>query len=519
MRYEYLLPEGVGAAEIVDSLRKRCGLRDLGGQRWEVCFFDTFDWRLYSEGFVLEEHRNGGANHLHWRAVRSGAPERILPNTRMPHFAHELPAGAFRDRLSRFTEPRALLPQAIIHTHAHCLRLENGRGKTLLRVVLETGRLLDCDQSRTAPVVSRRLRLEPLRGYERQCRGVRREIERFGLAAAEKDLLVEALAFNGRRPAAYQVRPRVVLDGRLRADEAARTLLASYLQVMRRNLPGILARTDSEFLHDFRTSLRRARSLLSELQGVFPKRTLERYRRDLKWLGEITGPVRDLDVMALALDDYAALLDDPRQRDAFRRACGPFLERELAVAYERLHERLESPRFTRLMHSLEEFLTSPVPRRTPLEHAMRDVHSFAGERLARRFRKLRRGIASAGGGDNAERLHEVRILAKRCRYLLDAFASLYPKARVRALRESLREAQDRLGAHHDCAVHEEDLAQLAERMRREEALPAAVADAFETLRDRLQAERARRAGEAVASLRAFVESDTRALCKALFTAT
>lgn len=518
MRYEYSLPAEVGAADIVDALRQRCGLTDLGGQRWEICYFDTFDWRLYKEGLILEEHRNGAANHLHWRAVHNGSPERVLPNTRMPHFASELPPGAFRERLARYTEPRALLPQAIIHTHAQSLQLENDDGKTLLRVVLETGRLLHCDHSRTAPVVSRRLRVEPLRGYEKYCRSVRREVARLGLTEARCDLLVEALAFNGRRPAAYDVRPKLTLAPDSRTDEAVRRLLRACLDVMKRNLPGIEARTDCEFLHDFRTALRRIRALLPELAGVFPKRTVDRFRRDTRWLGDITSSVRDLDVLALALDDYAALIDDDDARAAFRARCGVFVEREVELAYERLNERLQSARFTRLMAALEEFLESPVPRRTPLEHAMRDIRSFASERLARRLRKLRKGATVAARGDDPEKLHQVRILAKRCRYLLDAFQSLYPKRPMRTLRDALKRAQDTLGAHHDCYVHELALRQLAERMRMEEALDADLAAAFETLFSRLAAEQHRLAQEAAARLRAFGEADTKALCDRLFAA-
>ncbi len=516
MRYEYSLPEDVVAADIADTLRQRFALHDLGSQRWLICYFDTFDWRLFSQGYVLEEHRNGCSNHLHWRCIANGAPDRILPNARMPHFAHELPAGAFRDRLSRCTEPRALLPQVIVHTQAHTLNLENEEGKTLARLVLETSRVAEGDESKAAPVVSRRLRLEPLRGYEANCKALRREVKRLGLAQVERDLMLEALAFSGRRPASYKVRPRVRLDGQARTDEAARQLLAAFVGVMHANLPGVRARTDPEFLHDFRTSLRRARALLSELDEVFPKRVLERYRRDLRWVGEITGPVRDLDVLMLSLDDYAQMLEEGPVREAFSSRCHEFVARELEQAYERLHERLASARFQRLDASLQEFVTSPVPRRTPLEHAMEPIEVYARARMERRFRKLRKAAGNAGSGEDAEVLHDARILAKRCRYLLDAFAALLSKSRVRVLRRRLKALQDQLGLHHDCYVHEQALVTLGERMRMQDALSPSVASAIEQLLSGLQRKQRELGVEAARLLKGFAGKDMKILCRELF---
>lgn len=516
MRYEYALPEDVAVADIADTLRERFALQDLGAQRWVICYFDTFDWRLYNEGYVLEEHRNGSSNHLHWRCVTNGAPDRVLPNARMPHFARELPTGAFRERLARYTEPRALLPQVIVHTQSHTLNLENTEGKTLARLVLETGRLPNGDHSTAAPVVSRRLRLEPLRGYEEFCKPLRREVKRLGLNQSDGDLMVRALACNGRRPASYQVRPRVRLEGHSRTDEASRQLLAAYVGVMQCNLPGVRARTDPEFLHDFRTSLRRARALLSELKEVFPKRALERYRRDLRWLGEITGQPRDLDVLMLSLDDYAQMLDEGPVRTAFTSQCREFVARELEQAYERLHERLASARFERLDASLKEFVSSPVPRRTPLEHAMEPIDGYARTRLKRRFRKLRQSAAGAGVGEDPQVLHDARIVAKRCRYVLDAFASLLAKDGVRYLRGRLKELQEHLGEHHDCYVHEQALITLGERMRMQDALAPQVATAIEQLRRGLQGRQKRLGVEAAKMLQAFAAKDMKVLCNELF---
>ncbi len=523
MRYEYSLPDGVGIADVAEALCGRFRFRDLGGQRWEVCYFDTFDWRLFMRGYVLEQHRNGSSRHLHWRCLGAEAPDRFLPNARMPDFAHELPAGAFRRRLEAVTEPRALLPQAIVHTHGHLWQLEDDAGKTLARAVVECGRLARSNGDGAAPALARRLRLEPLRGYEGRCEPVRAAIEGLGLRPAREDAFVEALRSGGRQPAAYRVRPRVSLESEQRTDEAVRTLLAALLAVMECNVPGVRARTDPEFLHDFRTAVRRMRALLSELAGVLPKRLLERFRRDLKWLGEATGPARDLDVLWLAFDDYAAVVSAQGTPAGALDPCRRFIRRELESAYEELDRRLHSARFTRFVAGLRDFLASPVPRRTPLAHAMSPVREFADRRLARRFKRLRRAARATGqaghGADGAEHLHECRILAKRARYLLDAFATLYRKREVKSLRTRLKRLQDALGEHHDRHVHAQALLDLAERMQLQEALDAQAAQALGVLCERLRAEQHALGEAATALLQKFGGGDVRRACRRAFEST
>ena len=58
---------------------------------------------------------------------------------------------------------------------------------------------------------------------------------------------------------------------------------------------------DTEFLHDFRVALRRTRSLLGQIRDVFPAAAVEHFSSEFSWIGRLTGPPRDLDVLLLAL--------------------------------------------------------------------------------------------------------------------------------------------------------------------------------------------------------------------------
>ena len=96
----------------------------------------------------------------------------------------------------------------------------------------------------------------------------------------------------------------------MRADVAAGRVLGRLLEVAEANMPGVLDDLDTEFLHDLRVSIRRARSVLRELQGVHPEATRRRLRAELRWAQALTSRARDLDVQLLEWDHLAGGLGD-----------------------------------------------------------------------------------------------------------------------------------------------------------------------------------------------------------------
>ncbi len=70
---------------------------------------------------------------------------------------------------------------------------------------------------------------------------------------------------------------------------------------MNDNLPGLLADIDTEFLHDFRVAVRRTRATLKLGRPALPDEMRSRWEPEFKWLGDLTTPVRDLDVYELDL--------------------------------------------------------------------------------------------------------------------------------------------------------------------------------------------------------------------------
>jgi triphosphatase len=135
---------------------------------------------------------------------------------------------------------------------------------------------------------------------------------------------------------------------------------------------------------------------------------------------------------------------------------------------------VQSPRYTRLMLSLERWLLEagwreqmPQWKRARLESPLR---RFAGKELARSQRRLLKRGAKLPGADAPAR-HRVRIAAKKARYAMEFFEPLYPRRQVRHYVGALSGLQDELGRLNDATVADGLLLELAGT--RTELAPAA----------------------------------------------
>ena len=171
-----------------------------------------------------------------------------------------------------------------------------------------------------------RLHVIGVLGYDRELREVSELLGGLGLVAARRPVQDDAVAALGGSVGGVSSKLRLKLDPADRADAAAAAILRRLLETIEANLPGTLADTDSEFLHDLRVAVRRTRALQRELRGVFAPEPLRAFRDGFKELQRITGATRDLDVQLLEfaeLDRRPAGGGRRRRRAAARAARGP----------------------------------------------------------------------------------------------------------------------------------------------------------------------------------------------------
>jgi CHAD domain-containing protein len=243
---------------------------------------------------------------------------------------------------------------------------------------------------------------------------------------------------------------------------------------------------DAEHLHDLRVAVRRTRSVLADAKRVLPEDIRGSYRERFGWLGQRTGPARDLDVFILAWDEQSAPLGDvaPGVLSGIRRE----VEAARVAEHSELATVLQGEEYRELVSSWVAWLANPG--------ADDDLSSddAVGAVVARRVGRAHKRLVQDGRAIKAdsppERLHDLRKDAKRLRYLLECFAPVFPRTEHKRFVTYLKRLQNVLGAHQDAAVHLSALRELEHQLNARSVIDVEALDAIARLSDHLEARRA-----------------------------
>ncbi len=491
MRFEFIIPSQLDAEAVQSALQTDLQLVPEPPAVVQRTCFDTFDWRVHASDAVLEGIPDGGRYRLVWRDLDGGERRGQAILNKAPRYARDLPPGRLREHLEALVEMRELAPLVMIISRVHTLRVLDRHEKTVARVIFEENSARR-PEGRKSYALDRRAVVAPVKGYQKPCKQLVKALEDLGLAPANADPLLTALARVGHTPGGYTPRLDLHLERGMRADQAARVILLRLLDIMEANEAGTRGGTDTEFLHDFRVAVRRTRSALTQIRGVLPLRTVNRYKTEFAWLGQITTPLRDLDVYLLTFDTYRAGLPASAQADI--EPLRDFIGRQRAIEHHALVKALDSVRYRRLINTWRQFLLRAVPNRSRLPNATRPVSALACERIWRLYRRTLSEGRAIGPDTPAVALHELRKTCKKLRYLMEFFQSLFPARRIRSPIGALKALQENLGNFQDYAVQIATLKHFGQQMAAEGKAPPdtllAMGMLIEELERRQQAARA-----------------------------
>ncbi len=213
---------------------------------------------------------------------------------------------------------------------------------------------------------------------------------------------------------------------------------------------------DETSVHEARVASRRLREALPVLGASADVDALDGAERRVRRITRALGPVRELDVALMLLAELEG------KGAAAPRAIARVRDTVTAERHKRRREMLEEITPSRLNKLCKRLVKVATPDSSPVPP---DDLAEAIRRAGTRARKLRAAIEHAGGIYLADRLHRVRVAAKKLRYALEIQREL-THSRATARLNRLKAQQDLLGRMHDLEV-------LIDRTRGvQEALPA-----------------------------------------------
>lgn len=407
---------------------------------------DTFDGRLHGAGWRLE-HRDGVVE-----LSSAGAVPAQLPVASAPRFSTDLPPGPFRARLGDLIDVRALLPQLCLTTTTRRTVRRNRDGK-----IVAMADIHDAVGTEHGAIDGWFVEIVELVGYEKQAAELADLVRANGVTEIEADVVATAMAAAGVDPAGHNSDPSVPLDPETPALDGFRLVLGNLARSIEANREGTIDAIDPEFLHEFRVAVRRSRSVLGHGKRVLPADVLAWATDDLRSLGQLTGPPRDLDVYVLEWDQYVAALPDTVV--AALQPVRAQLDADRVAAHDELARALRSGPVVALLWRWSAWLAEPVDLAEGGPLADRPVVDVVRRRIEKAQDRLVEHGRAITPTTPAEPVHELRKDAKKLRYLLECFGGLLPKKKRKAFVKRLKALQDNLGRHQDAEVHVAQLRQ------------------------------------------------------------
>jgi CHAD domain-containing protein len=200
---------------------------------------------------------------------------------------------------------------------------------------------------------------------------------------------------------------------------------------------------DMVSVHAARVASRRLREALPVLGTRADEGALDRAQKRVRRITRALGPVRELDVtLSLLTELEGRQAAPPRAIERVRKAV---VDERQKRRREMLGE-LTPSRLNKLRKRLVR-VAAPGERGRVPSNALAE----AAAQSAQRARTLRAAVERAGGIYLADRLHRVRIEAKKLRYALEIQREL-TRSRPTAGMSRLKSEQDLLGRMHDLEI-------------------------------------------------------------------
>jgi len=407
-------------------------------------FFDSFDWRLHKNSLSLQKRLN--TFYLSDNATNEIKVQQKIAEKKNPKFWWEFPEGALRHLLEKLIDVRALLELSILEQSRKTYNILNSDDKIVLKIQLNSYQ----DEIKQAFSL---IELIPLKGYEEEYKAFANSLTGFGLKPESKSPLQITLEIRGIFPGQYSTRVQPLLNPGLPAGQACNLILQELFQLMQVNVDGVKKDTDTEFLHDFRVSIRRARALLGQVKGVYPQEEAKSLRKNLAKMQKQTNRLRDLDVYLLKRDKYQSLLPPDLQQGLmfFSRD----IQKERNKEQKKVKNYLESSAFQTGSGKWTKFITHYNRNTSAL--CQQPILDTVKPLIFNQYNEIIQMKMKNKADTPTTKFHRLRIECKKLRYLLEFFSSLFPENEINLSVQHLKKLQDVLGLYHDCVVQKREL--------------------------------------------------------------
>ena len=478
-QHSYVIPDDLKIPALVSLLQETFPLQVQAESVYHRVFYDTFDWRLYKHGAVLEVHDDGQSQRIYWRADKDGRLKIQLGVRKLPRLAADLPICEFRQQLQSVIAVRELLPRIKLRIKRQSFAVLDENKKVVVRLNIDVywyspGRL-HADR-----VLTRRLIIKAVKGYAKDYQRVEEFFQSgqpttlkdtlesmpqaesssmpqaepltiplaMPMQSAQDNVMKLALIASGLSADDYSTRLNLRLDPEIPAEQVLKEILVRLLEIMRQNTAGSIKGRDTEYMHDYRVAVKKIRVALKQLAHLQPQTVSADDKQFFSKLGDLTNPVRDLDVFLYQLESYQP--DVERSGWQQLQPLQDYLLLSRTEAQKQFVEALKSSQYRDTIKRCSDYLVRTEAEDTAAGAPGKAVYKLSDELIWSLNQKTLAKGKIIDQHSEAEAMHDLRNYFKKLRYHIEFFRGLYPAGKkLRELIEILIAVQDDLGKYND----------------------------------------------------------------------
>ncbi len=213
---------------------------------------------------------------------------------------------------------------------------------------------------------------------------------------------------------------------------------------------GVIENDDIERVHKTRVTSRRLRAALPIFTLCFSRKEFKKQSREIKKVTRLLAEARDLDVQIIFIQQYMEKIQSITEKASLDFLLQSHKDHRNSIQPNVVNgiQKLKASRvLENLSKSCQQIITSQSTSTFNPTEVLEKAHwniSFRLDNLV--------GMQEYVHKENEKlKHHQIRILAKKLRYTMEIFATLY-KNELAAEIESIKKYQDVLGEMHDCDV-------------------------------------------------------------------
>lgn len=418
----------------LEALREQAGMH-LGPfktARFNTSFYDTADLRLARWGAELRHRSGRWTLKLPIAHNANGSVDRHEIERRG---SASMPPKSLVRLATAFTRGERVRQIASMHTRRRSADILDGSHESIAEAAEDD---VEGKQRGKPRRRFRQLEIELKDGASGDAlRSIEQSIEKAGIKLASAAPKVEEIVCDGKR--IEPELPCVDVGRKSRASELLRKAVRDATAELVANDQAIRLESSADAVHDARAAVRKARAYLGVYTPLLKSKWRKGVCKELRWLGDAFGAVRDADVMLTrARSGRAAAVSGD--------VIG-VLERDAERLREQLRSTMTSARYAKALELLVDAARDPHVRKSKDGPA----RSVVPKLVRKLWYKVRDAERQATDDARDDCLHELRKTAKRCRYASQMAKDVVGKKASR-FADELKELQDVLGAQHDAVA-------------------------------------------------------------------